>query len=173
MNFRRYSTSASVDDIKKADKERQAKNKFKLQTQETIKIMVVSETGGSPSVMTLMDANKLAKKKGLNLVHIKDPAKKPIRTEKEVYKMVSRLAGVSEEEIGGNDGGEEDPQKLDKTKQQEVKTVLLKSNTGEHDVNSKINIMKKWITKGNRIRVVISQTGDKGSTVSLPTINST
>jgi len=158
-----YSTSASVEDVKKAEKERETKNKFKLKTAATIKIMLVSETG-SLSAVTLDEANKIAKKRGMDLIHIQNEREKPVKTEKEVYKLISKTASLEEEEDS------EDLQTNERekpTKPKDLKTSLFKSNCGEHDAMAKINVMKKWIQKGHRVRVSIGQAGDRGDAETL------
>ncbi|CAL8072037.1 unnamed protein product [Orchesella dallaii] len=165
--FRFYSTSVTVEDIKKAEKERETKNKFKLKTAQTIKIMLVSETG-SLTAVTLDEANKIAKKKGLHLVHIQNEREKPVRTEKEVYKLISKTATLEEDEDLGTDDTKPYEREKTKDKPKDLKTSLFKSNIGEHDAASKINVMKKWIQKGHRVRVEIGQAGDRGDAVSNP-----
>lgn len=57
--------------------------------------MLVTETGSILAV-TLIEANKIAKKKRLHLLHVVNDQEKPVRTEKQVYKLVSKLDSLND-----------------------------------------------------------------------------
>jgi hypothetical protein len=88
-------------------------------------------------------------------VHIVNDRDKPVHTDKEIYKLVSPIDALEADDA-------EEPGK-EKQKEKDQKTMIVKSNIGEHDVNSKINMLLKWVEKGHRTRVFIGQAGDKGN----------
>jgi len=47
--------------------------------------------------------------------------------------------------------------------------LLLKCKIAEHDILSKANQIKKMISKGHMVRVVIGQAGETGDAVSCET----
>lgn len=49
------------------------------------------------SAVTLEEAKSIAKKKRLELIHIVNDKDKPVRTEKEVYKLMSRLESLTDD----------------------------------------------------------------------------
>lgn len=57
-----------------------------------------------------------------------------------------------------------------KRKGLDQKTIFLKSNIGDNDAKTKINMMLKWAKKGHRVRVVIGQAGEKGDAVSTQSL---
>jgi len=152
--WRRYfSTAVSTKDVVESDASRLIAKKKAKTIPESPKVMLISEFN-SISVMTLEEAKKVAVRKGLHMIP-DDSAKH--KTEKEVYRLVTNAEFVKLE-----GGIALDTEREDKKKEKEIKTSILKNNTGRNDVMSKVRQMTKWIEKGHIVRVMIGQPGDRG-----------
>ena len=95
-------------------------------------VRLVGENGEQLGIMPAKDALKLAKDAELDLVKIAPTAKPPVcklaRKEKEAKK---------------------------KQKVIEVKEVRLSPNIDDNDLNTKINAARKFIEKGNKVKVTL------------------
>lgn len=105
-------------------------------------VRVVSENGDQLGVMSARDAMKLAQEAELDLVKIAPKAQPPvckiIDYGKYKYELTRR---------------EKEAKKKQKTV--EVKEVRLSPNIDSNDLNTKINNAKKFIAKGNKVKVTL------------------
>ena len=105
-------------------------------------VRVVSENGDQLGVMSAKDAMKLAQEAELDLVKIAPKAQPPvckiIDYGKYKYELTRR---------------EKEAKKKQKTV--EVKEVRLSPNIDSNDLNTKINNAKKFIAKGNKVKVTL------------------
>lgn len=105
-------------------------------------VRVVSENGDQLGIMSAKDAMKLAQEAELDLVKIAPKAQPPvckiIDYGKYKYELTRR---------------EKEAKKKQKTV--EVKEVRLSPNIDSNDLNTKINNAKKFIAKGNKVKVTL------------------
>jgi len=105
-------------------------------------VRVIGAEGGQLGVMSLKDALKAAEDAGLDLVRVSPTANPPvckiIDFGKFRYEMLRK---------------EKDAKKKQKTV--EIKEVRLSPNIEENDLNTKINQARKFLEKGNRVKVTL------------------
>ncbi len=105
-------------------------------------VRVVSESGEQLGIMSARDALKLAQEAELDLVKIAPTAKPPvckiIDYGKYKYELVRK---------------EKEAKKKQKTV--EVKEIRLSPNIETNDLNTKINAAKKFISKGNKVKITL------------------
>ena len=105
-------------------------------------VRVVSESGEQLGIMSAREAMKLAQEAELDLVKIAPTAKPP------VCKIIDY--GKYKYELTRK---EKEAKKKQKTV--EVKEVRLSPNIDTNDLNTKVNNAKKFITKGNKVKVTL------------------
>lgn len=110
------------------------------------------------SVMTLEEAQKLAKRRALKLIKIVDFDTK---TERPVYKLMNISDFIKEENRAKAEAKEVKENSL-----KEDKTITVSSKIGDNDLNTKIKSMLKMLGKKHGIRAVISVDGSKEKAVS-------
>ena len=103
-------------------------------------VRVVSESGEQLGIMSARDAMKLAQEAELDLVKIAPTAKPPVCKIVDYGKFRYEQARK-----------EKEAKKKQKTV--EVKEVRLSPNIDTNDLNTKMNNAKKFITKGNKVKV--------------------
>ena len=103
-------------------------------------VRVVSENGEQLGIMSARDAMKLAQEAELDLVKIAPTAKPPVCKIVDYGKFRYEQARK-----------EKEAKKKQKTV--EVKEVRLSPNIDTNDLNTKMNNAKKFITKGNKVKV--------------------
>ena len=105
-------------------------------------VRVVSESGEQLGIMSAKEAMKLAQEAELDLVKIAPPAKPP------VCKII---------DYGKYRYEQARKEKEAKKKQRtvEVKEVRLSPNIDTNDMNTKMNNAKKFILKGNKVKVTL------------------
>ncbi len=103
-------------------------------------VRVVSENGEQLGIMSVRDAMKLAQEAELDLVKIAPTAKPPVCKIVDYGKFRYEQARK-----------EKEAKKKQKTV--EVKEVRLSPNIDTNDLNTKMNNAKKFITKGNKVKV--------------------
>ena len=92
-------------------------------------IRLIGENGEQLGIMSAKDAMKIAREANLDLVKIAPPAKPPVaRKEKEAKK---------------------------KQKTVEVKEVRLSPNIDTNDLNTKMNNARKFLEKGNKVKITL------------------
>ena len=105
-------------------------------------VRVISEDGEQLGIMSSKDAMKLAREAELDLVKIAPKAQPP------VCKIIDY--GKYKYELTRK---EKEAKKKQKTV--EVKEVRLSPNIDTNDLNTKMNNAKKFITKGNKVKVTL------------------
>ena len=103
-------------------------------------VRVVSESGEQLGIMSARDAMKLAQEAELDLVKIAPTAKPPVCKIVDYGKFRYEQARK-----------EKEAKKKQKTV--EVKEVRLSPNIDTNDLNTKMNNAKKFIAKGNKVKV--------------------
>ena len=105
-------------------------------------VRLIGENGEQLGIMSAKDAYKLAKEAELDLVKIAPTAKPPVCKIIDYGKYRYELARK-----------EKEAKKKQKTV--EVKEVRLSPNIDTNDLNTKINNAKKFISKGNKVKVTL------------------
>ena len=105
-------------------------------------IRVISEDGEQLGVMSAKEAMKLAKEAGLDLVKIAPAAKPPVCKIIDFGKYRYELARKEKEA-------------KKKQKVIDVKEVRLSPNIEANDLNTKVNAARKFIQKGDKVKVTL------------------
>ena len=105
-------------------------------------IRVISEDGEQLGVMSAKEAMKLAKEAGLDLVKIAPAAKPP------VCKIID--FGIYRYELARKEKEAKKKQKVI-----DVKEVRLSPNIEANDLNTKVNAARKFIQKGDKVKVTL------------------
>ncbi|HBA62610.1 MAG TPA: translation initiation factor IF-3 [Lachnospiraceae bacterium] len=105
-------------------------------------IRVIGENGEQLGIMSAREAMKLAQEAELDLVKIAPTAKPPVCKIIDYGKYRYELARK-----------EKEAKKKQKTV--EVKEVRLSPNIEDNDLNTKVNNAKKFIQKGNKVKVTL------------------
>lgn len=105
-------------------------------------IRVIGENGDQLGIMSPKEAMKLAQEADLDLVKIAPKAQPPVCKIIDYGKYRYELARK-----------EKEAKKKQKTV--EVKEVRLSPNIEANDLNTKVNNAKKFITKGNKVKVTL------------------
>ena len=105
-------------------------------------VRVIAENGDQLGVMPVKEAMKLAQEAELDLVKIAPKAQPPVCKIIDYGKYRYELARKEKE---------------DKKKQKtvEVKEVRISPNIDTNDLNTKVNNAKKFIAKGNKVKVTL------------------
>ena len=105
-------------------------------------VRVIAENGDQLGVMPVKEAMKLAQEAELDLVKIAPKAQPPVCKIIDYGKYRSELARK-----------EKEAKKKQKTV--EVKEVRISPNIDTNDLNTKVNNAKKFIAKGNKLKVTL------------------
>ena len=105
-------------------------------------VRLVSESGEQLGIMSSREALKLAREADLDLVKIAPNAKPPVCKIIDYGKYRYELARK-----------EKEAKKKQKTMQ--IKEVRLSPNIDTHDLNTKANQARKFITKGDKVKVTL------------------
>lgn len=105
-------------------------------------VRLIGENGEQLGIMSAKDAMKLAKEAELDLVKIAPTAKPPVCKIIDYGKYRYELARK-----------EKEARKKQKTI--EVKEVRLSPNIDVNDLNTKVNNARKFVTKGNKVKVTL------------------
>ena len=105
-------------------------------------VRVIAENGDQLGVMPVKEAMKLAQEAELDLVKIAPKAQPPVCKIIDYGKYRYELARK-----------EKDAKKKQKTV--EVKEVRISPNIDTNDLNTKVNNAKKFIAKGNKVKVTL------------------
>lgn len=103
---------------------------------------VISEDGEQLGIMSSKDAMKLAKEAGLDLIKIAPTAKPPVCKITDYGKYRYEQARK-----------EKDAKK--KQKVTEVKEIRISPNIDDNDLNTKANQARKFIAKGDKVKVTL------------------
>ncbi|XP_055856630.1 uncharacterized protein LOC129919684 [Episyrphus balteatus] len=129
----------------------------KKKTKEIPKITLLQQNDAM-SVTTLEEANKLARRRDLQLVKVQDLDPKSNRP---VYRLATKAELLADEDL--------DESKSDKTtssssqKKPTVKSLTVGSRISDNDLTSRTKNISKWLSKGCEVRVLI-QGNDAKST---------
>ena len=105
-------------------------------------VRVISEAGEQLGIMSAREAMKLAEEAQLDLVKIAPKAQPPVCKIIDYGKYKYELARK-----------EKEARKKQKTV--EVKEVRLSPNIDTNDLNTKVNNAKKFLTKGNKVKITL------------------
>ena len=105
-------------------------------------VRVVAENGDQLGVMTVQEAMKMAEEAGLDLVKIAPTAKPP------VCKIVD-YGKFRYEQI------RKDKEAKKKQRVIEIKEIRLSPNIDTNDLNTKINAAKKFLSKGDKVKITL------------------
>ena len=105
-------------------------------------VRLISEDGEQLGIMSTKDALKLAKEANLDLVKIAPTAKPPVCKIIDYGKYRYELARKEKEA-------------KKKQKITEVKEIRLSPNIDDNDLNTKANMARKFITKGDKVKVTL------------------
>ena len=105
-------------------------------------VRVVSESGEQLGIMSARDAMKLAQEAELDLVKIAPTAKPPVCKIIDYGKFRYEQARKEKEA-------------KKKQKVVEIKEIRLSPNIDSNDLNTKVNAAKKFISKGDRVKVTL------------------
>ena len=105
-------------------------------------IRLIGEDGGQLGIMSAREAMKIAQEAELDLVKIAPAAKPP------VCKIIDYGKYKYEQ-------ARKEKEAKKKQKTVEVKEVRLSPNIDTNDLNTKINNAKKFISKGNKVKVTL------------------
>ena len=105
-------------------------------------VRLVGEDGEQLGIMSAKDALKLAEEKELDLVKIAPTANPP------VCKIIDYGKYKYEQ-------ARRDKEAKKKQKTVEIKEVVLSPNIDTHDFNTKANNAKKFLLKGNKVKVTL------------------
>ena len=103
-------------------------------------IRLIGENGNQLGIMSAKDAMKLAREAGLDLVKIAPTAKPPVCKIVDYGKYRYELARKEKEA-------------RKKQKITDVKEIRISPNIDENDLNTKANQARKFITKGDKVKV--------------------
>ena len=105
-------------------------------------VRVISESGEQLGIMSAMEAQKLADEAGLDLVKIAPTAKPPVCRIVDYGKFKYEQARK-----------EKEAKKKQKTI--EIKEIRMSPNIDTNDLNTKISAARKFLEKGDRVKVTI------------------
>ena len=105
-------------------------------------VRVIGEEGEQLGIMSVRDALKLAEEAGVDLVKIAPTAKPP------VCKIVDYGKFKYEQT-------RKEKEAKKKQKVVEIKEIRLSPNIDTNDLNTKVNSARKFITKGDRVKVTL------------------
>ena len=105
-------------------------------------VRVIAENGDQLGVMPVKEAMKLAQEAELDLVKIAPKAQPPVCKIIDYGKYRYELARKEKEA-------------MKKQKTVEVKEVRISPNIDTNDLNTKVNNAKKFIAKGNKVKVTL------------------
>lgn len=105
-------------------------------------VRLIGEDGEQLGVVPTIDAMKLAKDANLDLVKIAPTAKPPVCKLIDYGKYKYELA-------------RKDKEAKKKQKTTEVKEIRLSPNIDENDLNTKANNARKFLTKGDKVKVAL------------------
>ena len=105
-------------------------------------VRVVSETGEQLGVMSSKEAQKLADEAGADLIKIAPTAKPPVCKIMDYGKFRYEQSRR-----------EKEAKKKQKTI--EIKEVRLSPNIDDNDLNTKANMARKFLTKGDKVKVTL------------------
>ncbi|XP_055530880.1 translation initiation factor IF-3 [Wyeomyia smithii] len=125
------------------------------------KVTLVS-TDQSVSIVSLEEAEKISKRRDLKLVKMVDLE---LKTQRPVYKLMTSAEYLTED----LKRREEKKRNREAAAIKGDKLLSISARISEHDLNSKIQHVIKWLKKSYEVRVVISPDGEKSKQESIAT----
>jgi translation initiation factor IF-3 len=116
-------------------------------------VRLIGEHGEQLGIMPVKDALKIAQEAELDLVNVAPTAKPPVCKIIDYGKFRYEMARQ-----------EKDARKKQKTV--EVKEVRLSPNIDAHDMNTKVSAARKFIQKGNKVKITLRFRGREMSHMS-------
>ena len=107
-------------------------------------VRVLTSTNEDLGVMPIAEAIALAEKKGLDLVEVTDKAKPP------VCRITDRNKFLYEKRKR-----EKEKQKKDRKNQVVIKEITFRPSINEHDLETKLKHIVKFIAAGNKVKITI------------------
>jgi translation initiation factor IF-3 len=107
------------------------------------KIRLIDEAGKNMGIFDLSEAQKVAQEKGLDLILITDKTYPPICKLADYGKYLYSLKKNEKK----------------KKSEGELKNIRLGFNISEHDIETKINSIIKFLEKGNKVRIELKLIG--------------
>ena len=107
------------------------------------KIRLIDEAGKNMGIFDLSEAQKIAQEKGLDLILITDKTYPPICKLADYGKYLYSLKKNEKK----------------KKSEGELKNIRLGFNISEHDIETKINSIIKFLEKGNKVRIELKLIG--------------
>lgn len=130
-------------------------------TNKEIKHPVVRLVGdGQSKILNTSEALKMAYEQNKDLILINESQNPPIVKIEEYNKFLYNIEKIEKE-------------KRRKTKISQVKQINLSTNIAENDINTKVKKAQEFLSKGNKVKVVLEMRGrekltpEKGETVLL------
>ena len=106
-------------------------------------VRVISPDGEQIGVMTSDEAREQAKEFGLDLVEVAPDARPPVCRIMDYGKFRYELS----------------KKKSSTADRVELKTIQLRPNTGEHDLNTKLNHAQSFLERGDKVKIVMRLRG--------------
>jgi translation initiation factor IF-3 len=105
------------------------------------RLRVIDDEGNNRGVMSREDALSLARERGFDLVEVTAKADPPVARILEYGKYIYQQ--------------QKKDRRSKSTKSQELKSVQIRVKTSEHDLETKVNQIVRFLEKGHRVRVHI------------------
>lgn len=105
-------------------------------------VIVVNSKGENLGSLPLREAKNIARNEGLDLVEVSPHSRPPVCKVMDYGKFQY-----------------EQSKKTKKSKQVHIKEIMLKPNIGDHDLNTKINQLNKFIAHGDKVQIKVRFSG--------------
>jgi len=109
------------------------------------KVRLIDEAGKQLGVVPLEEALRTAQERSLDLIQVTERAEPPVcklgNYGKYLYQEEKKERGVKKQKGG------------------ELKGVRLSYNISQHDLETRVNLAKKFLEKGNRVRIELPLRG--------------
>lgn len=144
---------ASVEIGKHSKTENETGDKPTKKKKEKLTYITLVEGNDDVTVVTLEDATKLALRRNLKLIKVKESDTK---SERPTYQLMTTAQYLAEEKKSKS--------KTSKSNSsiKGIKLLSISSRIDSHDLNAKVNNIIKWLNKYYEVRVVISNDNGEG-----------
>lgn len=105
-------------------------------------VRAIDDNGDQLGIIPIKDALQIARDRGLDLVEVAPNAKPP------VCRIMDYGRYKYQQEKRQNEGKKRQSQII-------LKEIKLRPKTGEHDYNTKVRHITKFLSKGNKVKVTI------------------
>lgn len=143
-------------EISKDKSKPESSGKPEKKKKEKLTYITLVESDNNVTVTTLEDATKLALRRDLKLIKIKEYETK---SERPTYQLMTTSQYLAEEK--------KNKSKFDKKNSfiKGTKLVSISSKINNHDINAKVKNMIKWLDKRYEVRIVISNDNGEAESV--------